>query len=237
MIDRTGNTVDMVFNSVARRLVFVVRAVTGAAVVALALAACSQNGHPITPAAQGGRTSIAQGGTSATLGGTSTAQGSASAVISPASGGGKSTACPTQGVGGDTLPPLCAQPAASTLTPVTLPATNSGTPPAGSAAALAPSVASVSPSQGSEAGGDSVTVNGAGFCADPHVAFGGVAAQATDESATQIVAVSPPEQPGQPTVDITVSCAGSVSPAVAADQFTYLPATSSATQTAPAASP
>jgi len=98
-------------------------------------------------------------------------------------------------------------------------------------------VASVSPSQGSEAGGDSVTINGAGFCADPHVAFGGVAAQATDESATQIVAVSPPEQPGQPIVDITVSCAGIVSPTVAADQFTYLSATNSATQTAPAASP
>jgi len=250
MIDRTGNTMDTVFNSAVRRLVFVVLTLTGAVVIALALAACSQNAPPITPAAQGGSTSIAQGGstsaargsstsaargssTSAASGGTPTARGSASAVIRPLGGSGTSTACPTQGVGGDSLPPLCAPPPPSSPTPITLPAT---TPASTPAAVAAPSVTSVSPGQGSEAGGDSVTINGTGFCADPQVSFGGVAAQATDESATQIVATTPPGPPGQPTVDITVSCNGNISPAVAADEFTYLPATTSATPTAPAAS-
>jgi hypothetical protein len=225
MIERIGNTVDTVFNSAVRRLVFVVRAITGAAAIALALAACGQSAPPITP--------VAQAGSSPAQGGTATAQGSASAVIRPASGGGNSTGCPTQGLGGDSLPPLCATSSSPNQVRITPPATEASTSPPPSAA---PSVTSVSPGQGSESGGDSVTIDGTGFCANPQVSFGGVAAQATDESATQIVAITPPAQPGQATIDITVACNGSVSPAVAADQFMYLPPTPSASPTAPAAS-
>jgi len=231
MTDRTGNTVDTVFNSAVRRVVFVVLAVTGAAVIGLALAACGQS---LPPAAQGSGIPAAQGSTPAAQGSTSAARGSPSAVIRPASGSGTSTACPTQGVGGDSLPALCA-PSSSLGGQVSITGPASESPPTSTSSA-APSVTGVSPSQGSEAGGDSVTVDGTGFCVDPRVSFGGAEAQATDESPTQIVAISPPEQAGQPTVDVTVLCDGSISPTVAADQFTYLPSTSPS-PTAPAASP
>jgi hypothetical protein len=125
---------------------------------------------------------------------------------------------------------LCApSPSTPNQPDITLPPTSSATP-----ATLG--VTNVSPSQGSEAGGDSVTINGTGFCSAPKVAFGGVDAQAVAESAAEIVATSPPEQPGETTVDITVTCDGSVSPVVADDEFSYLAVTPSPSIT-PTASP
>jgi IPT/TIG domain len=218
MTNRTGYSVDTVFNSAARRGVFVIEAVLWGAAVSLALAACGQN-TPRIPSAIQGSTLAVQASTSPAHRGTPAAHGSTSAPVSSTGGGGTSTACPTQGVGGDSLPPLCA-PATSPSSQlgITPPATE--TPPTTTQAV---SVISVSPSQGSETGGDTVIINGTGFCSDPQVAFGGVGAQAVAESDTEIVATSPPEQPGQPTVDITVACYGSVSAVVPDDEFTYLP--------------
>lgn len=86
-------------------------------------------------------------------------------------------------------------------------------------------------------GGDSVTIRGTGFGVGAQVFFGGTQARAaTIESATEIIATSPQGQPGQPTVDVTVRCDGSVSPVVAADQFSYLAAGPSSTLTTPPSS-
>ena len=83
-----------------------------------------------------------------------------------------------------------------------------------------PTVTNVSPDQGAETGGDTVTITGTGFGEGAGVSFGGTPAKdVTPESGTEITAVSPPEQPG--TVDITVSCGGAVSRVVAADKFSY----------------
>lgn len=240
-MNQTSNIVDTVFNAVFGCRVSVIWTVTGTAIITLALAACSQGTPSITSAAQGGGTSNVQGGgTSNVQGSTFAARSSASAAIRPASGGAASAACPTQGIGGDSLPPLCAplSPShkhATISMPGTAGTTSAGLPSAPPSAA--PRVTGVSPNQGSDAGGDSVIIDGTGFCADPQVSFGGVAAQATDESDTEIAAKAPPDQAGHPTVDITVSCDGSISPAVAADKFTYLPTTTSATPTAPSVSP
>jgi IPT/TIG domain len=225
MTNRSDRSVDTVFNSAARRYVFVILAVLWAAAVSLALAACGQ-----APQIN----SAIQSGTSAARGSTPSGPGSTPAPVSSSGGGGTSAACPTQGVGGDTVPALCAAaPSTANQPDITLPASESAIP------TVSPnglSVTDVLPSQGSEAGGDSVTIDGTGFCSAPEVAFGEVDAQAVAESATEIVATSPPEQPGEPTVDITVTCDGSVSPVVAGDEFSYLASTPSPSIT-PSASP
>lgn len=226
MTNRSDRSVDTVFNSAARRYVLVIVAVLWAVAVSLALAACGQNAPQITSAIQA-RTSAARGSTSSVPGGTP-------APVSSSGGGGTSAACPTQGVGGDTVPALCASaPSTANQPGITLPASESPIP---TVSQNTLSITDVSPSQGSEGGGDSVTIDGTGFCSAPEVAFGEVDAQAVAESATEIVATSPPEQPGEPTVDITVTCDGSVSPVVADDEFSYLASTPSPSIT-PSASP
>jgi hypothetical protein len=104
-----------------------------------------------------------------------------------------------------------------------------------------PTVTDVSPTQGPETGGNTVTITGTGLGEGASVFFGGTPAwRVIPESDTEIIAISPAEQPGQPsTVDITVSCSGSVSPVVAADQFSYLqaPPSSSPATTPSSATP
>ena len=173
---------------------------------------------------------------------------------SPVRSSGTSIACPTQGLGGESTSPACAAVAATTSPPPAaasrLPATASPPPattpaptPQTNVASPTPSscavstVTSVSPSQGSEAGGDTVTITGTGFGAAAKVSFGTASAKtATIQSSTKIIATSPPGQPGQSVVDVTVACNGADSSLVSSDRFTYVMATPSATPTAPASS-
>jgi hypothetical protein len=83
-----------------------------------------------------------------------------------------------------------------------------------------PSVTSISPNNGPQAGGTSVTITGANFTGTTAVKFGSTAATSFNvSSATQITAISPPGNLGS--VDITVTASGGTSPTSAADQFTY----------------
>jgi serine/threonine protein kinase len=95
------------------------------------------------------------------------------------------------------------------------------TTPGGTAAAgqftyevPAPDVTGLSPSEGPDGGGTTVTISGTGL-AGATVSFGGVAAKIVSDSSTQITVVSPP---GKGTVDVTVTTPGGTA---AAGQFTY----------------
>jgi len=155
---------------------------------------------------------------------------------SPARSGGTSIACPTQGLGGESTSPACVTVAATAsrppaTTPAPTPQTNVASPTPSSCAV--PTVTSISPSQGSEAGGNTVTITGTGFGAGAKVFFGSASAKtATIQSSTKITATSPLGQPGQSAVDVTVACNGTVSPVGSSDQFTYAMATPSATPSA-----
>jgi hypothetical protein len=68
-----------------------------------------------------------------------------------------------------------------------------------------------------------VTIIGTGFGEEAQVFFGSALAPAyIVDSPTEITARSPAQQSGQNVVDVTIGCNASVSPAVAADQFTYV---------------
>jgi len=83
-----------------------------------------------------------------------------------------------------------------------------------------PSVASVSPANGSLKGGTSVTITGIEFTEVSAVSFGGVpAASYTVNGPTSITAVSPAHAVG--TVDVTVTNSAGTSGGTPADHFTY----------------
>jgi hypothetical protein len=82
-----------------------------------------------------------------------------------------------------------------------------------------PTVTGVSPSTGSAAGGNTVTITGTGFTNAYDVAFGSVSASFTVNNDSSITAVSPAGTAG--TVDVTVSDIGGTSATSTADQFTY----------------
>ena len=219
--DRARHRMDTVLNSAVRRVLFVVPAVTGAAAIALAVAACGQNVPRITSAADGsGPTPVSSAAgssrptpVSSTNGGTRPATGSANI------GG---AACPTQGVGGEGSPPLCAPPSASSRSPgriaSTIRITRQPPPTSTPSSCSVPTVTGVSPSQGSASGGDTVTITGTGFGGGAEVFFGGAPAQsAIPESDTEIIAPARQSSQASPPVNITVSCDGIVSPAVAVD--------------------
>ena len=83
-----------------------------------------------------------------------------------------------------------------------------------------PVVGSVSPFLGPVSGSTSVTITGTGLTAATAVKFGGTAATITSDTATQIVATSPP---GTGVVDVTVTTAGGTSATSPADEFNYGP--------------
>jgi hypothetical protein len=84
---------------------------------------------------------------------------------------------------------------------------------------VAPTVTSVSPKEGIETGGTSVTITGSGFTGATAVQFGTEkAASYKVNSPTEIVAVSPK---GSGTVDITVTTPVTKTATTPADQFTY----------------
>jgi hypothetical protein len=83
-----------------------------------------------------------------------------------------------------------------------------------------PTVISVSPSMGLEAGGNSVTILGTNFTSAYAVTFGAtLATSVVFNSATSLTAIVPP---GTGTVDVVVTTLGGSSPTGSADQFTYL---------------
>jgi hypothetical protein len=81
-------------------------------------------------------------------------------------------------------------------------------------------IGAVSPTSGPSTGGTTVTITGSGFTGATGVRFGAKAAKSfTVVSDTEITAVSPAHAAG--TVGIRVTTPGGVSPAVAADRYTY----------------
>jgi hypothetical protein len=83
-----------------------------------------------------------------------------------------------------------------------------------------PAVTAVSPSEGAQAGGTSVTISGTEFTGTTAVKFGSAeAASFTVNSDSSITATSPP---GTGTVDVTVTNAVGTSATNSADQFTYV---------------
>lgn len=85
-----------------------------------------------------------------------------------------------------------------------------------------PAVASVSPAGGSTEGGDLVQIFGTGFVPPASVTFGGNPATAvTVVSASEVDAKSPAIPAAGP-VDVIVTTSVGSSPAVTADQFTYV---------------
>jgi hypothetical protein len=87
------------------------------------------------------------------------------------------------------------------------------------AAAVAPTVTSVSPASGPAAGGTQVSVSGTSFTGATAVSFGSTPATAvTVNSATSITATSPA---GTGTVDVSVTTPAGTSALSAADQFDY----------------
>jgi hypothetical protein len=147
--------------------------------------------------------------------------------------GGSGSSCPTEGVGGDTLPPLCvSQPPPSTSPGITGPVSPSPTQPpsspgitgpvsvtASTPAAALPQVTAIFPTSGTGAGGTSVTITGSGFSDATAVDFGSVSVALTVDSDTEITVISPP---GTGIVDITVITPIGVSATGPADQFSYV---------------
>src|SRR5215472_16727301 len=83
-----------------------------------------------------------------------------------------------------------------------------------------PTVGSLTPTAGPTAGGNSVTISGAGFTGATNVKFGATAsATVTFVSATQLKAVAPAHATG--TVDVTVTTPGGTSALVAGDHYAY----------------
>jgi hypothetical protein len=84
----------------------------------------------------------------------------------------------------------------------------------------APTLTGVSPSTGSAAGGDTVTITGTGFTNAYDVSFGSVSASFTVNNDGSITATTPAAS-ADSTVDVTVTDFGGTSATGAADQFTY----------------
>ena len=105
--------------------------------------------------------------------------------------------------------------------------TSSGTSPAGAAdqftytSLAAVAVISVSPNNGSIAGGDQVTITGVGFTGATAVTFGTIDAASFQVDSDVQITVTTPAAAGTGTVDVTVTAPGGTSPTGMADQFTY----------------
>jgi hypothetical protein len=84
-----------------------------------------------------------------------------------------------------------------------------------------PQVTSISPNQGSTAGGTSVTIGGNFVTGVTSVDFGGVLVPFTADVASGTVSASAPPHPAG-TVDITITTPGGTSQPSSADEFTYV---------------
>jgi IPT/TIG domain len=215
----------------ARHLVSVIVATAGVVVLAAACVACSQ----ATPSAGSSQAAVVPSPDIVT----SSARGSHVATASPNvattspnsvnsnAGGSSRSGCPTGGIGGDSLAPVCVTPTTSSARGVQGPITPSATPPLAPSAeqnqptspAASPRVTEIFPASGGTVGGKSITITGSGFTGATEVEFGGVTAQMTVDSDTEITAISPP---GRGRVDVIVVTPNGTSATSPADQFTYL---------------
>jgi YVTN family beta-propeller protein len=94
-----------------------------------------------------------------------------------------------------------------------------------------PAITGVSPDQGSDAGGNSVTISGSGFTYAKTVEFGSMEVSFHIVNDTTITATSPKATLG--TVNITVTDAAGTSPVTTADQYTYTVPPPSVTKLSP----
>jgi IPT/TIG domain len=198
----------------ARSLVSVILTSAGAVVLATGCVACSQ----------------ATGGASPNIVppsvGSIQAAGASSSGVTSSAAGSNGSGCSTQGIGGDSVAPVCVTPSTPPARGVqgfpteTAAFTTQGqrNQQSASQAAGPPQVTGIFPASGDAAGGDSVTITGTGFTGATGVEFGSVSAQMTVDSDTEIIAVSPP---GSGTVNVTVVTPNGTSATGPADQFTY----------------
>jgi hypothetical protein len=85
---------------------------------------------------------------------------------------------------------------------------------------LRPAVSGVSPSSGSTAGGEAVTISGSDLDGATGVSFGGTPAPSFTASPTQITATAPARAQG--TIHVQVTGPGGMSPATGADFYSYV---------------
>jgi hypothetical protein len=199
-MNRARRRVDVVGSSSARPLSAVLT-IVGAVVLAATGVGCGQGSNQSQ--------NLAAPGSSI----------NSSSTISSSTDSNSDSGCPTQGVGGDSVAPVCAPGSETSSGPAF-------TPPVTVTPSVSVSliVAAVSPRSGAEAGGDAITITGSGFAYATQVNFGDVSAKFTVVSDTEITAISPP---GTGTVDINiVTPTGTSAPA---GQFSYV-----ASQTPPA---
>jgi pimeloyl-ACP methyl ester carboxylesterase len=98
-----------------------------------------------------------------------------------------------------------------------------------------PTITGVSPKQGLESGGTTVTITGTDLTGASAVKFGAAAATSfTVNSSSSITAVSPP---GVGTVEVIVTGPDGTSPSSSADHFTYLPPPPTVTKLKPRKGP
>jgi hypothetical protein len=98
-----------------------------------------------------------------------------------------------------------------------------------------PTITSISPSSGPQAGGTTVTITGSGFTGATRVGFGGLAATSfTVVSDTQITAVSPAQSGAH---YVTVTTPGGTNTLGAADIYTYTAPTPAITGISPTSGP
>jgi IPT/TIG domain len=192
-MNRARRRVDVAGSSSAQPL-SVVLTIVGAVLLAATGIGCGQNSSHSQPLAAPGSIT------------------SSSSTINSGVDNNSDSSCPTQGVGGDSVAPVCVSGSETSSGPTfTPPPTVSATLPP------SPTVTAVSPSSGAEAGGDAITITGSGFIDVTQVNFGDVSAEFRVVSYTEITAVSPP---GAGTVDINIVTSAGTS--ASAGQFTYV---------------
>jgi alpha-tubulin suppressor-like RCC1 family protein len=87
----------------------------------------------------------------------------------------------------------------------------------------APQITGMSPNLGSQAGGTTVTIEGANFAAGASVSFGSAAATGVHVNSERSITAVSPEGPAG-TIDVTVTTGSGTSRISLADQFRYVPA-------------
>jgi hypothetical protein len=94
----------------------------------------------------------------------------------------------------------------------------------GAALAASPTITGISPNNGPDAGGTSVTITGTGFITGSTVKFGSAAGTGVTIHSAESITVTSPAGHGSELVNVTVTNTNGTSAAVPKDQFAYDPA-------------